>query len=152
MLDAVGLRTLMGAMPGSTVADGFDRTITANTMARYVPVLRDADEEMRLRWILHDFGMVYRHASTAERAFLLLEEPEVFEQRWDAFLGAYAEHLTTRAGAPTPPWARRPCRYLREFWFAPRRFPRERVRTFLTTPASFESHGIWFPERELEVV
>ena len=28
----------------------------------------------------------------------------------------------------------------------------ERVATILTTPGAFEAHGIWFPERELEVV
>ncbi len=131
---------------------GFGLEIVCNALACYVSTLRDADEEMRLRWILHDFGMVYQHATPAERVYLLAEEPEPFDSRWDAFLGAYAEHLCRRGGVEPPAWALAPRRYLRDFWFAGRRFPSERLRVFLTTPAYFEAHGIWFPERELEVV
>ena len=145
-----GSTTMMG--PPGVAAAAADLTITQSTLSQYVPVLRDVDDEFRLRLILHDFGMVYEHAEAAGRTVLLDEEPELFEPRWDAFLGAYAGHLTTRSGAATPVWAQQPCRFLHDFWFAPRRYPRERARTFLTTPALFEEHGIWFPERELEVV
>lgn len=129
-----------------------DVTITANTLARYVPALRDSDEDFRLRLVLHDFGMVFQHATTAERIVLLAEEPELFDARWDAFLAAYAEHLAYHAGLAAPSWVRDPRRYLREFWFPARRFPRERDATIRTTPRAFEAHGIWFPERELQVV
>lgn len=129
-----------------------DVTITANVLARYVPALRDADEDFRLRLVLHDFGMVFQHATTAERLVLLAEEPELFDARWDAFLAAYAEHLAGAAGLEAPAWARGPRRYLDESWFPGRRFPRERAATILATPTAFEARRIWFPERELEVV
>ena len=129
-----------------------DVTITANTLARYVPALRGSDEDFRLRLVLHDFGMVFQHATTAERVVLLAEEPELFDERWDAFLAAYAEHLADGAGLEAPRWVRGPDRYLGGFWFPGRRFPRERAATILATPGAFEARGIWFPERELEVV
>ena len=35
-----------------------DVTITANALARYVPALRVADDDFRLRIVLHDLGML----------------------------------------------------------------------------------------------
>ena len=129
-----------------------DVTITANALARYVPTLRVSDDVFRLRIVLHDFGMVFQHANNRERSFLVEEEPELFEARWDAFLAAYTEHLCYHAGIPAPVWVFTAHRHLSRFWFPGKRFPRERAATILTTPAAFEIHGIWFPERELEVV
>ena len=136
------------AWSGHTV----DVTITANTLTKYVPALRESDDDFRLRLVLHDFGMVYQHANSVERTVLLEAEPEPFDRRWDAFLAAYAEYLSYHADLASPAWVRYPYRYLREFWYPVRRFPRERAGTILTTPGAFEAHGIWFPVRELEVV
>lgn len=103
-----------------------DVTITANVLARYVPALRDSDEDFRLRLVLHDFGMVFQHPTNAERVVLLAEEPDLFDARWDAFLAAYAQYLACHAGLEAPPWVRGPRRYLGGSWFPGRRFPRER--------------------------
>lgn len=70
-----------------------DKTITENRLACYVPGLREYDDGFRLRVILHDFGMVWQHAGRAERAVLVEEEPEPFDERWDGFLAAYVEQL-----------------------------------------------------------
>ena len=130
-----------------------DVTITANVLANYVPALRaESDEAWRARIVLHDFGMVWQHASAAAREVLVTGEPEPFDPRWDAFLAAYVEFLCHHAEMPAPQWVFDPRRHLGEFWFPGPRFPRERAATILTTPAAFEAHGIWFPARELEVV
>lgn len=121
-------------------------------MAAYVPALKAGDDDFRLRLVLHEFGMVFQHASAAERVALLAPEPALFDPRWDAFLAAYAEHLAYHAGLEAPTWAAAPQRCLRRFWFPVRRFDRERAGTILTTPGAFEAHGIWFPRRELQVV
>ena len=134
-----------------------DVTITANTLARYVPVLRASDDDFRLRVVLHDFGMVFQHATTLDRSFLVseepelfdprwdaflaayteyLEEPELFDPRWDAFLAAYTEYLCYHAAIPTPAWVFTAERHLPRFWYPGRRFPRERAATILTTPAA----------------
>ena len=111
-----------------------DVTITANTLARYVPALRKSGDDFRLRIILHDFGMVFQHADARERAFLVEQEPEPFDPRWDAFLAAYTEHLCRHAGIKAPAWVFTAQRHLPAFWYAGERFPSERAATILTTP------------------
>ena len=130
-----------------------DVTITANVLGNYVGALREeSDEAWRARIVLHDFGLVWQHASAAEREVLVATEPEPFDLRWDAFLAAYVEYLCYHAELPAPEWVFGPGRHLAQFWFPGPRFPREKAATILTTPAAFEAHGIWFPARELEVV
>ena len=148
MADAAEQVSDLSVDPGSSI----DVTIAANTLDRYVPVLRESDDDFRLRIVLHDFGMVFQHASSEDRRLLVAGEPELFDPRWDAFLAAYTEHLCYHAGIPTPDWVFATERHLQSFWYAGRRFPRERAATILTTPAAFEAHGIWFPAWELEVV
>ena len=141
-------RRLRRARPGAPKVE-FERAILDNTLARYVPTLREADEDMRLGWILCDFGLIHQHATPVERAYLLAEEPEPFDPRRDAFLGAYIEYLCAIDGVETPPWALRPGRYLDEYWYAGHRFAGEDERTRTTTPHEFKAHRIWFPRREL---
>lgn len=133
-------------------ATQLDATITANRLACYVPALRDYDDDFRLRVILHDFGLVWQNASPTERIVLVAEEPELFDQRWDAFLGAYVEHLCYHAGLDAPDWVHDASRYLTRMWWPGDPFEFERGSIILKTPAAFEVHGIWIDERELEVV
>ena len=53
-----------------------DRTITENRLCCYVPGLREYDDTLRLRVVLHDFGMVWQHATTEERQVLVEKEPQ----------------------------------------------------------------------------
>lgn len=129
-----------------------DVTITANRLACYVPDLRDYDDEFRLRVILHDFGLVWQHASLTERVVLVAEEPKLFDLRWDAFLAAYTEHLCYHAEVDVPDWVQADSRYLPWMWWACEPFEFERGSIILKTPAAFEVHGIWIDERELQVV
>ena len=131
---------------------GWDATITANTLARYVPALRDYDDDMRLRVVLHDFGMVFEHADIDQRRTLVDEEPELFDERWDAFLAAYVEHLCYHASLPAPRWTQTPARYLQQMWWPGHYFEFERGSVMLATPAAFEVHGMWIAERDLAVV
>ena len=123
-----------------------------NALAAYVPALREADDEFRLRLLLHDFGLVWQDATAGERTRLIAEEPALFNTRWDAFVAAYAEHLATASGLTPPPWSLAPQRHLRTFWYAGGCYDWDRARTVVTTPGAFESHGIWFPRSELTVV
>ncbi len=65
-----------------------DPCITENRLACYVPALRGYDDMFRRRVVLHGFGTVWRDTNNAERAVLAAEEPERFDERWDAFLAA----------------------------------------------------------------
>ena len=129
-----------------------DPCITENRLACYVPALRNCDDMFRLRIVLHDFGTVWRDANNAERAVLAAEEPERFDERWDAFLAAYIEHFCACDGLEAPGWTRRPQRYLQQMWWSPGYFDFERGRVIVTTPAAFYAHGIWIAGSDLLVV
>ena len=55
---------------------GASRCITENRLACYAPALRDCDDALRLRIVLHGFGTVWRDADSARRVVLAAEEPE----------------------------------------------------------------------------
>lgn len=129
-----------------------DKSITDNRLVCYVPALRECDDRFRLRVILHDFGMVWQHATPAQRELLVAQEPESVDERWDAFLGAYVEHLCYHAGLTAPAWTRHNSRYLQRMWWPAHYFDFERGSVMMSTPAAFEIHGIWIAERELEVI
>lgn len=130
----------------------FDLTITDNRLTCYVPSLSGYDDEFRLRVILHDFGLVWQHASDTERLVLVAEEPALFEPRWDAFLAAYVEHLCYHSGLEAPDWVKHSSRYTKQMWWPGNPFEFERGSIMLKTPAAFEVHGMWIDERELQVV
>jgi len=82
-----------------------------NTLASCVPWLRKADDDWRLRIVLHDFGLVWQQTPTAERLGLVHTEPASVDAPWDAFLAAYVEHDCWHDGVDTPEWvfAKRNC-------------------------------------------
>ena len=129
-----------------------DSCIVANRLACYVSALREHDDAFRLRVILHDFGLVWADADNDERAVLAVEEPETFDPRWDAFLAAYIEYLCRRDGIQAPRWTQGACRYLEQMWWAADYFEFERGCVVVTTPTTFEAHGVWIAERDLRVV
>lgn len=124
----------------------------ANALWRYVPALRRENDEWRLRLVLHDFGLVWEATPAAERIDLVRREPDHIDLRWDAFLAAYVEHLCICDGIEPPSWVLAPSRHLGAFWYAGGCHDYDRVRTIVTTPITFEAHGIWFPREELMVV
>ena len=143
--DESGRAAQLASMP-------MDKTITSNRLACYVSGLRDFDDKFRLRVILHDFGMVWQHADRRERGVLVEEEPEPFDERWDAFLAAYVEHLCYHAEMVAPAWTQHERRYLKRMWWPAHYFEFERGSVMMSTPVAFEVHGMWIAERELEVV
>ena len=123
-----------------------------NALWRYVAALREENDEWRLRLVLHDFGLVWEDTPTHDRIGLVSREPDHIDPQWDAFLAAYVEHRCIEDGIEPPPWALRPDRVLRTFWYAGGCHEYDRVRTIVTSPITFEAHGIWFPREELKVV
>lgn len=73
------------------------------------------------------------------------------EKRWDAYLGALAEHLAVVHGLARPPWSVEPGRFLDRFWFVSdtRGF---RAISISQAPAAFRRRGIFLPERSLHRV
>ena len=123
-----------------------------NRLSTYVTTLRKCDEILRLRVVLHDFGLVWQDARDESRSGLVTDEPEPVDSRWDAFLAADVELFCERDGVDPPAWVHNEDRFLSEFWFAGGCFEFDRQRTIGTTPAAFRKHGIWYPAEELLVV
>jgi len=86
-----------------------------------------------------------RHAAIAERP-----EP-TGDPRYDAYLGALAEHLAAVHGLQRPAWSVEPGRFLDRFWFLSD-VPGLRATAIAQAPAAFRRRGIFVPERSLHRV
>jgi hypothetical protein len=73
------------------------------------------------------------------------------ERRYDAYLGALAEHLATLGGLERPGWSVESGRFLDTFWFVSdvKGF---RAAAVAQAPAAFRRRGIFIPERSLHRV
>lgn len=70
------------------------------------------------------------------------------DARWDAYLGALAEHLAAAHGLARPVWSVQPERFLDRFWFVSE-VPGFRAISIAQAPAAFRRRGIFIPERSL---
>jgi len=102
--------------------------------------------------VLHDFGQVWEDTPRAELLSLVLDEPAPINEEWNAFLGAYVEHLCWHARIDAPSWVFGQDRYLDYFWYPAINSPTLRVEATVHAPAAFEAHGVLIPARELVVV
>jgi transcriptional regulator with XRE-family HTH domain len=64
------------------------------------------------------------------------------DPRWDAFIGALAEHLAYHHGLPLPDWADRDDRFLRRSWFLSD-LPSVRAAALAESPAAFRRRGVF---------
>jgi hypothetical protein len=108
-------------------------------------------EEFRFaaREFLDEFAL---RADDASRARAIAERPEsTSDPRYDAYLGALAEHLAAAHGLERPSWSVRPDRFLDRFWFVSdvRGF---RAVSIAQAPAAFRRRGVFVPERSLHRV
>jgi hypothetical protein len=128
--------------------------VDGRTLSQYAGMLDPRDDRWNLRLLLHEFGLVWQDATAGERRQLIGDAPPpTGSRRWDAFLGAYAEHLAYHAGQPAPSWATSPDRYLHTVWFPlTDDIATLRVEALVHAPAHFDAHGVFIARRELEVV
>jgi len=71
--------------------------------------------------------------------------------RYDAYLGALAEHLAVAHDLERPTWAIEPERFLDRFWFVSE-VPGFRAVSISQAPAAFRRRGVFVPERSLHRV
>lgn len=70
------------------------------------------------------------------------------DPRYDAYLGALAEHIAALYGLDRPPWSVEPDRFLDRFWFVSE-VPGFRAVSIAQAPAAFRRRGVFVPERSL---
>lgn len=88
----------------------------------------------------------------ASRAAAIAARPEpAGDPRYDAYLGALAEHLAAVHGLDRPAWSVEPGRFLDRFWFLSD-VPGFRATAIAQAPAAFRRRGVFVPERSLHRV
>jgi hypothetical protein len=67
--------------------------------------------------LLNEFLDAFYEAAPEARSSMIAEAPPRLDERWDAYLGATAEHLARRWGLAIPAWAAGGDRSVAEPWF-----------------------------------
>ena len=106
-----------------------------------------AGEDFRhaVREFLDEFALRGQAEAIAERP------PPTGDARYDAYLGALAEHLAAVNGLDRPAWLIEPDRFLSRFWFVSE-VPGFRASAIAQAPAAFRRRGVFIPERSLHRV
>jgi len=86
------------------------------------------------------------------RSAAISERPiDTGERRYDAYLGALAEHLAAAHGLGRPDWSLERGRFLERFWFVSD-VSGFRAMAIAQAPAAFRRRGVFVPERSLQRV
>ena len=112
-------------------------------------VLEGEDFRYAVREFLDEFALRGDDSSCAEA---IGKRPEpTGDPRYDAYLGALAEHLAVAHDLDRPAWSVEPARFLDRFWFVSE-VPGFRAVAISQAPASFRRRGVFIPERSLHRV
>jgi hypothetical protein len=120
------------------------------TLARVARRTR-AGEDFRYaaREFLDEFALREQAESRAEA---IAERPQpTGDARYDAYLGALAEHLAAVDRLDRPAWSIEPARFLDHFWFVSD-VPGFRATAIAQAPAAFRRRGVFIPARSLQRV
>jgi len=120
------------------------------TLAGVAARIREGEEfGHAVREFLDEFSL---RGDDRSRAEAIGERPEPTEdERYDAYLGALAEHLSLAHGLERPSWSVDPGRFLDRFWFVSD-VPGFRAVSIAQAPAAFRRRGVFVPERSLHRV
>ncbi|MBA3421484.1 MAG: hypothetical protein H0U12_06260 [Thermoleophilaceae bacterium] len=106
-----------------------------------------ADFPVAIREFLDEFALLPR---SDLRARALSDQPSpTGAPRYDAYLGALAEHLAAIHGLERPAWTVDPVRFLEAFWF-PSEVRGFRALAIAQSPAAFRRRGIFIAQGSLD--
>ena len=121
------------------------RPMTVADLAAYLSQAEDDKTRWKLVW---EFLEEYRWEQAEAQPALLADEPTpVGDERWDALLGALAEHLAAGLDLAPPAWTE--FRVLGRPWF-PAELPVQRADALVHAPAAFRKHGVYLSAADLE--
>lgn len=102
-----------------------------------------------VREFLDEFSL---RGDDSSRAAAISDRPgPTGDERFDAYLGALAEHLALAHGFERPAWSLAPERFLDRFWFVSD-VAGFRAISIAQAPAAFRRRGVFVPERSLHRV
>lgn len=121
--------------------------MTLSDLARSIS---NTEDEARRQLLVQEFLEEYSWEPLEAREKLITERPgPTGDSRYDALLGALAEHFSFHDNLPVPGWAQEPNRFLRKWWF-PVNLPSVRADAIAHSPAAFRRRGIFIGQRALE--
>lgn len=107
------------------------------------------DFRYAVREFIDEFGL---RPDDRSRAEAIADSPApTSDPRYDAYLGALAEHLALVHDLERPGWCIEPGRFLGRFWFVSE-VPGFRAVSIAQAPAAFRRRGVFIPERSLHRV
>ncbi len=109
------------------------------------------DDRLAFRLCLEFLDEYAAEPLAARPRLLEAEPPQTGSARWDAFLGALAEHLAFHDGLRVPDWAQQPARFLDASWFL-LDLPSVRPSAIAESPAAFRRRAIWITAEALDRV
>lgn len=112
-------------------------------------VLAGEEFLVSVREFLDEFGL--RGDNESRLAAISEPPPLTGRRRYDAYLGALAEHLAVVHDLERPAWVVHPDRFLDRFWFVSE-VPGFRAVSIAQAPAAFKRRGVFVPERSLHRV
>jgi hypothetical protein len=120
------------------------------TLASVAERVRGGEEfRYAVREFLDEFAL---RPDDRSRTDAIAKQPDFTgDARYDAYLGALAEHLAAVHGLGRPAWAIEPSRFLDRFWFVSE-VPGFRAISIAQAPAAFRRRGVFIPERSLHRV
>ena len=110
-----------------------------------------AEPDEKIRWrLVSEFLEEYKWEPAEVQVSLLQAEPvSVGDERWDALLGALAEHFAAEHDLGPPGWAEQ--RVLKRAWF-PAGLAILRMDALVWAPAAFQKHGVFLSVHDLSRV
>lgn len=120
------------------------------TLAEVAKRIRNGEAfDYAVREFLDEFAL--RGSDTARLEAIEARPESTGAERWDAYLGALAEHLAAVHRLDRPSWSVEPERFLDRFWFVSD-VPGFRAIAIAQAPAAFRRRGVFIPERSLHRV
>jgi hypothetical protein len=101
------------------------------------------------RRIVKELLRCYHGLDIEGRRALAAAEPPLTGTIWDAVIAAAVEHACSTHDEPTPAWAEKPERFLREPWVS-ERCPIDRGTALNNAPGAFIRHNTFIEVRNLD--
>ena len=112
--------------------------------------LAATDDDRRRRRLVLEFVGRFDNTPHENRRALIVERPEpTGDRRWDALLGALAEHLAFHDAVDPPSWCTDADRFLAAAWYWVD-LPSVRRRAAATTSTSFRRRNVWVDRADLD--
>jgi len=107
------------------------------------------DDRRRRRLVLEFIGR-YSNTPPEHRRALILEHPALTgDERWDALVGALAEHLAFHDAVDRPSWCTDDDRFLDAAWYWVD-LPSVRRSATTNAPTAFRRRNVWIDRADLE--